>query len=282
MSNIPEGKNPLSLILLRVVSGILIGGGAILPGVSGGVLAVVFGIYRPMMELLSHPFKAFSKYWKLFLPVGIGVVLGFVGFAKVVGTLFQRYETQMLWLFIGLILGTIPMLLKNARQEGKTRRQDVLSLIIAFAVLVAFLLVINRAGRLSIALTPVWAFISGIVWGFSLVVPGLSSSSILIFMGLYESIMTAAGVLDLAVVLPLVLGIAVVALLFARLVDRLFNKHYGIASHAVIGLVLASTFGIIPPVKDALSLFGGLGLAVLGFIIAVVLDRWQNQVKPKD
>ncbi len=70
--------------------------------------------------------------------------------------------------------------------------------------------------------------------------------------------------------------------MFARLVDRLFNKHYGIASHAVIGLVLASTFGIIPPVKDALSLFGGLGLAVLGFIIAVVLDRWQNQVKPKD
>lgn len=254
-------RNP-ALMLMRVVQGALIGGGAILPGVSGGVLAVVFGIYRPMMELLSHPFRALKKNLWLFIPVIIGVGIGFVGFAKLMALLFAEDSPYPISLFVGLILGTVPSLFKTARSAERKPRADTLTLLVAFIGLLAFLLLMRLTNAMSIALTPLWALISGVIWGFSLIVPGLSSSSILIFMGLYQGIMDDVGRLQFATIIPLMLGIAAVAFLFARVVDTLFEKHFSVASHAIIGLVLASTVMIIP------TAFAGIGQALLCLLLA--------------
>ena len=70
--------------IMRIVQGIIIGAGAILPGISGGVLAVVFGIYRPAMELLTHPRRALQRYWRMLLAVGIGWAIGFLGGGSVI------------------------------------------------------------------------------------------------------------------------------------------------------------------------------------------------------
>ena len=267
-------RNP-ALMLMRILQGALIGGGAILPGVSGGVLAVVFGIYRPMMELLSHPFKALKKNLWLFIPVIIGVAIGFVGFAKLMALLFADDSPYPISLFVGLILGTVPSLIKTARSQGRKPKADMISLIATFAGLLAFLILIQSGSGMNLTLTPLWALISGIVWGFSLIVPGLSSSSILIFMGLYKSIMDDVGRLQLSTVVPLLLGIALVAFLFARVVDKLFDKHFSVASHAIIGLVLASTIMIIPTnVAGAGQIALCLLLAAAGFAAAWYLGVW--------
>ena len=202
-----KNKKPVSdkspaLMLMRVLQGALIGGGAILPGVSGGVLAVVFGIYRPMMELLSHPFRALKKNLWLFIPIVIGVGIGFVGFAKLMALLFAEDSPYPISLFVGLILGTVPSLLKTARSQGRKPAADMTALILTFAGLLAFLIILEGTGSMNLTLTPVWALISGLIWGFSLIVPGLSSSSILIFMGLYKSIMDDVGRLQLGTVIP--------------------------------------------------------------------------------
>ena len=267
-------KNP-ALMLMRVLQGALIGGGAILPGVSGGVLAVVFGIYRPMMELLSHPFRALKKKLWLFIPVIIGVGIGFVGFATLMALLFADDSPYPISLFVGLILGTVPSLMKTARSQGRKPKADMTALAATFAGLLAFLILIQSAGSMNLSLTPLWALISGIVWGFSLIVPGLSSSSILIFMGLYKNIMDDVGRLQMGTVVPLLLGIALVAFLFARVIDKLFDRHFSVASHAIVGLVLASTIMIIP------TAFTGIGqiliclmLAAAGFIAAWYLGVW--------
>ena len=76
--------------ILRVLQGAIIGAGAILPGISGGVLAVIFGIYRPAMELLTHPKRAFPRYWRMLLAVGIGWVLGFLGGGGAILALFHQ------------------------------------------------------------------------------------------------------------------------------------------------------------------------------------------------
>ena len=91
--------------IMRIVQGIIIGAGAILPGISGGVLAVVFGIYRPAMELLTHPRRALQRYWRMLLAVGIGWAIGFLGGGSVILALFHQSETVATCLFIGLILG---------------------------------------------------------------------------------------------------------------------------------------------------------------------------------
>jgi putative membrane protein len=123
------------------------------------------------------------------------------------------------------------------------------------------------------------AFISGVVWGFSLVVPGLSSSSLLIYMGLYENIMLEVGKLNMGIIIPLMAGILLVAVLFARIIDSLFEKHNSIASHAVIGLVLASTISIIPSFTDTKAIIIGALLIALGFVGALQLDKWQASIK---
>lgn len=266
-------KSP-ALMLMRVLQGTLIGGGAILPGVSGGVLAVVFGVYRPMMEMLSHPFRSLKKHLWLFIPIIIGVALGFVGFAKLMALLFKENSPYPISVFVGLILGTVPVLLKTAKSQGG-KPADTKTMWLTFAGLLAFLIILQSLSGMNLPLNPLWAFISGIIWGFSLVVPGLSSSSLLIFMGLYTRIMDDVGSLQLATVVPLLLGIALVAILFARLVDRLFDRHFSLASHAIVGLVLASTVMIVPRAYDS---FGQvlicLLLAGIGFVSAWFLGVW--------
>ncbi len=268
--------------ILRALQGALVGGGAILPGVSGGVLCVVFGIYRPMMDFLSHPFRALKEQLRFFIPVVIGVALGFWGFAKLMDLLFSGGSPYPVSLFVGLILGTLPMLYKSAGKFGREKR-DHIALALSFALLFAFLLVLESVAGLDIPINLFWSFLSGVVWGFSLVVPGLSSSSILLFFGLYDQIMGGVGDMDLKVIVPLLLGIALVAFVFARLISRLFETHYGVASHAIIGLVLASTLLIIP--REYAGLGQGLlclAIAAAGFAAAWFLGAWGEKVKPEE
>ena len=96
-----ESKMTAGQWLMHVFHGALIGVGAILPGVSGGVMCVLFGIYQPMMALLSHPGKAFRQYYRLFVPVLIGCAIGFVGLSKVVELAFGADSAIVTCLFSG-------------------------------------------------------------------------------------------------------------------------------------------------------------------------------------
>jgi len=292
-SKLPVKDSPL-LFLYRVIQGALIGGGAILPGVSGGVLAVVFGIYRPMMAFLSRPLATFKSQWKLFVPVILGVGLGFWGFAKLVDWLFSGDSPYPLALFIGLILGTLPQLYRAAQkpQDGialtdNEKRNNRLALVISFFALLAFLFVISRqTSAQSLEPTLPWSLLSGLIWGFSLVVPGLSSSSILLFIGIYTKLMAGVKDLNLGIVIPLLLGIAIVAFVFARFVDRLFDRRHGVASNAVVGLVAASTLAIVlfPPPEFTITTFSqgliSLLVAAAGFVAAHFLAIWGEKIKP--
>ena len=98
----------LKTVLLRLVQGFIIGAGGILPGISGGVLSVIFGIYRPVMEVLAHPLDGLRRHLSLLLPVGAGAILGFLCGGGLILVLFDRSEKLATCLFIGLILGTLP------------------------------------------------------------------------------------------------------------------------------------------------------------------------------
>ena len=99
-----SNNNPVQN-LLRVLQGALIGLGAVLPGVSGGVLCVIFKVYQPLMEVLSNPAKALKKHCRLLLPVIIGVVLGFLGVAKLLGFLLDKYPDPSVCLLGRLYFG---------------------------------------------------------------------------------------------------------------------------------------------------------------------------------
>ena len=268
--------------LLRMIQGALIGAGAILPGISGGVLCVLFGIYQPMMALLTHPVNSFKRYYLLFIPVLIGWGFGFLRLAGLVNLLFEASSAVAISLFVGLIIGTLPSLYRDAGKFGHGKK-GFLSLGISFVLLFCFLFYLQQGVQVDITGNIGWFFFCGVVWGLSLVVPGLSSSSILIFLGLYQEMTAGIEHYDLGVLLPLIAGVLCTALLSARFVNKLFEKHHTIACHAILGIVIASTVLIIPlQFRDAGELLLSIGCAILGFFAAWGMDRYGQKVKPDE
>ena len=259
--------------LMLLWKGALIGVGAILPGISGGVLCVVFGIYQPMMELLSHPLKSLPKYYKLFIPVILGWAAGFVGLSGLIAELAAKDATVVTSLFIGLIAGMLPSLFKEGARDGRSRSTWT-ALIVSTAALLAFFLTLKFGAALELTPSIGWFLFCGVLWGVSLIVPGMSSSSVLLFLGLYYPMSKGIAELDMAVVIPFLIGIGVTVLLLARGVNNLFEKHYGVAFHCIIGFVIASTIPIIPyEFKSVGEFLLSLLCAVAGFFIAFYMDK---------
>lgn len=273
--------SPVTMIK-NFICGAAIGGGAILPGISGGVLCVVFGVYRSIMELFSHPIRAVKKNWRMFIFVGLGWAFGFWIFAKVIEFLFAKSEMMATWLFIGLIIGTIPALFKEAGKHGRSKASFI-SMFVAFAALTALLTYVQYGEFVQVTPNFGWYVFSGVLWGLSIVVPGMTSSSILMSIGLYQDLNSGIAAFDLSVIIPWVLGMFGTALLLARLVTYFFEKFYSLSYHAVVGIVLASTIVIIPlEYNNVLQLLAGILCGGAGFIIASLSDKMDLKVKTEE
>lgn len=258
--------------VLYAVQGAIVGTGAILPGVSGGVLCVAFGIYEPMMALLTHPVKSFKKYGSMFLPFLIGWGLGFVFLAKGVEIFLEFAPEIALMLFFGLICGTMPELFHSSEECGSHKSWTPFVLALALAYLLFHILAQGGA----VLLTPSFLtyVFSGLVWGLSLIVPGLSSSSILIFLGLYEPLTAGIGALNFTVIVPFLIGIITTVLLFARLVTMLFEKHYALISRIILGIMIASALKILPNTFSSPAiLVASLICFAVGFFVSYMMDR---------
>lgn len=266
--------------ILYCVQGAIVGIGAILPGVSGGVLCVSFGIYEPMMEFLTHPVSAWKKSRQIFIPFAIGWVLGFLLLAKALEIFFFAAAPIALMLFLGLICGTLPDLLKSSEKSAPQKSWTPFILSLALAYLFFHLL---ENGE-TVTLTPSFGgfLFCGFLWGLSLIIPGFSSSSILICFGLYEPMNAGIAALDLSVILPMFLGIGVTALAFARLVHMLFQKYYTVTLRVVLGFVTASSLKIIPSsFNDPFTLIIALICFALGFATARGMDLAKDKQESK-
>ena len=269
-------------LVLRVLQGMVIGVGAVLPGISGGVLCVVFGIYKPVMELLSSPFKKFKTHVPRLLPVIIGGALGFLGVAKVLAFFLEKYPDQSVCLFVGLIGGMLPSLFREAGEQGRSKGSWI-SMVVAFCVVLALLLSLNV---LSVTILPSfgWYLFCGFCIALSIIAPGMSFSTLLMPLGLYTPLVDGIGSLDLGVLAPAGIGALVTILCLAKAIDALFTHFYSFAFHAIIGIVIAATLVIIP--FQSFTLGAGVAAAnviclAVGVIAALALDKF-NQSVPKE
>lgn len=265
--------------LLRVLQGALIGLGAVLPGISGGVLCVIFNVYQPIMEVLSSPFKALKKHYRLLIPVLLGVVLGFLGIAKLLGFVLDRYPNPSVCLFVGLIAGMAPSLFREAGEKGRNKWSFV-SMSIAF-VIVLTLLVILKVISVEIVPSFGWYLFCGFCLALSIIAPGMSFSTLLMPLGLYTPFVDGIGSLRFSVLLPAGVGALLTILLLAKLISWLMDHHYSVMFHAIIGIVFAATLVIVP--FDSFASFGSAAVNVvflaIGVIAALLLDRMNQRVR---
>ena len=277
-----QNKNTPMLFLFRVVQGAFIGLGAVLPGISGGVLSVIFGIYKPIMELLSNPFKNFKTHVPPLIPVFIGGAVGFLGIANLLAFFLNKYPDPSVCLFIGLISGMLPSLFREAREEGVAKGSYV-SLVVCMIVIFALL------GGLNMASVEIEAnFISYLFCGFclalSVIAPGMSFSTLLMPLGLYTPFVDGIGHLDFQVLIPGGIGALVTVICLAKAVNELLDRFYSLAFHGIIGIVIAATVMIIPFSSFTASVTGcivNIICLVVGVIAALLLDKFNSRVEVK-
>lgn len=258
--------------------GALIGAGAILPGVSGGVLAVAFGVYRPFMECLTRPKRAFQRYRSLFIPLGAGWAAGFFLIARGVSAALSASETVCVWGFAGLIAGSVPGLYREAGREGRPPSSWAWLTLCAAGMYAGFFY-IRHVLRFQATPNIWWYNFCGILWGVGTVFPGFSASPVMMSLGLYQPVLedlSQMDVLSLACCLP---GAVLSATLLARVVQRLFERRYSAVSHGILGVVCASAAAMIPTRYDGpLEVIASGAAFAAGFALAFWMGRRQDAI----
>ena len=182
--------------LLLLSQGVILGIGAVLPGISGGVLCVIFGIYQPMMETLAHPKKGIKKYGHMVLPVVLGFLGGFVLLAGAIAKLASSEPAIVTSLFVGLIVGTLPQLFRDGAKQGRDK-SCYIALAASTSLLLGFFMLLKYGTELHITPNAGWFFFCGALWGISMVAPGMTSSSVLMLLGLYYPMSEGIAALDM-------------------------------------------------------------------------------------
>lgn len=197
--------------LFNYLKGILIGSGAILPGISSGVFCVIFGIYEKLVNSVLNIFNDFKKNFKFLLPIVLGGVTGVLLVGKLLNFLFNSYQMPTKFCFIGLILGSIPVLFKKANNGKGFRLHYLLYLLFAFLIGVLSIKLENILPNLiQIEMGQNFFFyliFAGFAMSIGIVVPGVSSSVILMLLGVYSTYLTAVANVQFSILIPLAIGI---------------------------------------------------------------------------
>jgi len=297
-----ETDHSIKSILYRLVCGVVMGVGGVLPGVSGGILAISLGIYEKAMSAIGNFLKNAKENFRYLFPLAIGVGVGILLTSNVLTIIIDRYEVQLLSLFTGLVLGSLPELLAEVKQNTpKIRWKHVLAAVLGLGFVLLFAL-----GESSVAtnnetavLTIPGALVSGAVLSVGTVIPGISSSFILVYLGLYPSVIASiSSVMDFNSLasggIPAVLAklsgsflpllvmtamFAVVSLGIIKIVNLIHKRHHAMSYAAVVGFVVGSVALVLPNLLSKLTwacpiLFAvGLALTLLERYFKLKMQR---------
>ena len=253
-----------------IFKGMIIGIANIIPGVSGGTMMVSMGIYDKLIHCITHLFSEFKQSVKFLFPIAVGMVIAIIASAFGLEWLFERFPVQANMLFIGFILGSLPILWKNVK-GNKIRTGHLISALAFFALVVglaAFGGAEGAAADLSFGLVNVIKlFAVGVVASATMVIPGVSGSMVLMLMGFYQPVLGA--ITDFIEALT-AFEIGVVAGIFgvAKLVEIIFEKFPLYAYWAIIGLVVASPVAIA--LMGGFAVLGGMGAMAVVHLFAGV------------
>lgn len=285
----------MSLLLSKLLAGFVIGAGAIIPGLSGGILAVSMGLYQPTIEAITGFFKAPKKNFKFLFPLGVGGVIGLVAFMFLIDHTFAKYKTEVIALFLGLVVGSIPSFFKEANDGKSFKKTNVIFALIGFAF--AFSLVIldilsgdTQAG--SRELTPLLSALAGAIIMMGIVLPGVSTSFVLINLNIYESFLNTFTKFfsdpwhNLVLVLFAGIGILVVAVPMLFLVRKVLLKHHCQSFYFLFGVLVATLAGCV--IQEVQRNSGGIetvrlliiiALFALGVVASYFMDKATKKMK---
>ena len=272
--------------IILAIKGFFFGIANVIPGVSGGTLAITMGIYEDMIKAVSHFFKNIKKNIKFLLPLGIGAVISILLMSKVINYSLDVFPLPTTLFFIGLIVGGIPLLTKKVK--GKKIKPFNLAIFLLTFSIVMIMTLLN-AGTNVVDLTNmsfyqgILLFIVGVVAAATMVIPGISGSFVLMLLGYYKPVVETVSNLtnfsdlfhNLLILIPFGCGVLVGVILIAKLIEYLFKKYEVPTYYGILGFIVASVLGLfiglIGTPTSTLQVLVGLVLFVLAFGIGYKL-----------
>ena len=269
--------------LLLVIKGFFMGIANVIPGVSGGTIAIILGIYEKFIDSISNLFKNLKENIKFLLPIFIGMGLAILTTSKVISYSYDKFPLPTLMFFVGLVFGGIPMLLKNVKGKKESKKiSNYIIFLITFALVIflasyKFIFSINsEVSFASMSLgSYILLFIVGIVAAATMVIPGVSGSLVLMILGYYYPVINTINALfkenfiGNAFILGIFgIGIVVGIVAIAKLLEMLF-KNYKVKTYfGVLGFVFASIVAI--PLAACIEL-NSISTSIDQIIISVVM-----------
>lgn len=255
----------MSFIIL-ICKGFLIGLAFIIPGLSGGTVAMYLGVYEKLVHAIGKIFKEFRQSLGFLVPLFLGIAISVIGLAALLGLLLSWNSWLVLMLFIGLLLGGVPHLIHEMGAKP-LRPSMIIAMLLAFMAVVALVIGANLYQG-NQAVFPVgfgsiiWIFLLGMISSMTMIVPGISGSALLMTLGVYTAIVTnvIGNVFDFSVIgynlfvlIPFALGIAVGIISSSNLIERMMKRHPRQFYAAVIGFIAASVMAIFLEIRDPLT-----------------------------
>lgn len=268
-----------------IIKGFLIGVANIIPGVSGGTLAITLGIYEKLIGTISHFFKNIKENIKFIIPIAIGAVLSILLLSRVISFCLNKYTLATILFFIGLILGGIPLLSKKLKGHYKNI-SNIIIFIITFSLVISFS-VLKGENFVSFDgmnfIDYIWLFLVGVVAAATMIIPGVSGSFVLMLLGYYQPIIDTIGALtkfnniwqNILILIPFGIGVLVGIVAISKLLEFLFKKFEVKTYFGVMGFILASIITIFTGAKGLVfsipQLLIGIVLLSIGFVVAYKL-----------
>lgn len=281
-------------MIKNILKGMVIGLANIIPGVSGGTMAVSMGIYDKLIHCITHLFKEFKKSVLFLLPIFIGAGLALVALPFVIEKMFASFPLQTNFLFIGLIIGGLPAIW--GKVKGNRIGAGHIIVFLAFFAIVAGMAALGETEGNSVALdtgflSMVKLFFVGIIAAATMVIPGVSGSMMLLLMGYYHPILEVITtfirsliVFDihgitrgLTLLVPAGIGVVLGIFGIAKLVEIVFEKYPLYAYSAIIGLIIASPVAILltaaMPALSVVNVLTSVVTLAVGTVIAMKLGE---------
>ena len=260
--------------LLNFLKGMAISISQIIPGVSGGTIAMILGIYDKLLHSVNNITKDFKNQYKILLEVGIGAIAGLFLFSNIIKSVLDRYPIQVGYLFIGVILGGAPLMFRKATIKGFNKK----SLVYLLMGLVIVLLMTGEYQQSTSVMKSlnlinfIWLFIGGFLVAIALILPGISGSFMLLILGLYNTVITAVTQVNIPILIPIALGGIIGALATAKIIETLLNKYPEQTYMMIFGFILGSVIGVFPGIDGVKSIVGIL-LGSIGFMFIYYISK---------
>ena len=254
----------------RFFKGIIVGLGGVAPGLSGSVLLIIFGLYQKTLDALGSLLANFRKNLRFLAPLVAGMFLGVLLFSKAIDFFLNTYEMPTRFCFLGLILGTLPMVWQEVKKEGFSGKYYPVIFLAALAGTWFFTVNPNAFPQVNDP-TLLQKLLLGVAVAATAIVPGVDPAVFLSTLGFYEMYVSALANLDLAILIPMVGGLAVGAVAISFAMSLLFKRFYTASFSVIFGIFLS----MIPNMLTESCVLGwngasavSLAVLILGFLVS--------------